>query len=126
MTTSYSNVAVASIGTILNQNFSRMLVHTLQMVRLYVFLQLCSCTGNDVYMRMCWIGVTYVSDGADETSIVDRLPLMEAVIDEGDVMYNPPYWLHAVGTPMGLSISVANRVWQDFFVQRDPRYMHNL
>jgi hypothetical protein len=50
--------------------------------------------------------------------------VFEAVVEEGDVMYNPPYWLHAVGTPSGLTISVANRMWQDFFVQRDPTTYH--
>jgi hypothetical protein len=65
-------------------------------------------------------GVTFVSANVDEAAIVSRLPMFEAIIEEGDVMYNPPYWLHAVGTPTGLSISIANRIWQDFFVQRDP------
>lgn len=69
-------------------------------------------------------GVTFVSKNADEEAIVDRLPLYEAIIEEGDAMYNPPYWLHAVGTPPGLSISIANRVWQNFFVQRDPTTMY--
>jgi hypothetical protein len=64
--------------------------------------------------------VTFVSANVDEAAIVSRLPMFEAIIEEGDVMYNPPYWLHAVGTPTGLSISIANRIWQDFFVQRDP------
>ncbi|RYY81870.1 hypothetical protein EON63_14560 [archaeon] len=31
---------------------------------------------------------------------------------QGDMMYNPPFWLHAVGTVPGLTISVANRVFR--------------
>ena len=65
-------------------------------------------------------GVTFVSENVDEAAVVNRLPLYEAIIEEGDAMYNPPYWLHAVGTPPGLSISIANRIWQDFLVPRDP------
>lgn len=61
-----------------------------------------------------------MSKNVDEEAIVSRLPMYEAIIEEGDAMYNPPYWLHAVGTPPGLSISIANRIWQDFLVQRDP------
>lgn len=64
--------------------------------------------------------MTFVSENVDEEAVVSRLPLYEAIIEEGDAMYNPPYWLHAVGTPTGLSISIANRIWQDFLIPRDP------
>ena len=75
---------------------------------------------SDIVLLLLLPGVTFVSAWANEEAIVSRLPIHEAIIEEGDAMYNPPYWLHAVGTPPGLSISIANRIWQDFFVQRDP------
>lgn len=62
-------------------------------------------------------GVTYSSNFVNETKIVDRLTIYEARLEEGDFMYNPPYWLHAVGMTSGLTISVANRVWQAFTPQ---------
>jgi hypothetical protein len=57
-------------------------------------------------------GVTFSSNFVDETEIVDRVNIYEAVVEEGDLMYNPPFWLHAVGTMPGETISVANRIWQ--------------
>jgi len=65
-------------------------------------------------------GVIYTTDHTDEAAILSRLPLFEGIIEEGDVMYNPPFWLHAVGTPPGMTISVANRFWDDFVIPRDP------
>jgi hypothetical protein len=57
-------------------------------------------------------GVTFSSNFANETEIIDRINIYETIVEEGDVMFNPPYWLHAVGTPIGETISVANRIWR--------------
>jgi hypothetical protein len=60
-------------------------------------------------------GVTWTSNYVNETDIASRINIYEGIVNEGDLMYNPPYWLHAVGTTTGLTISVANRVWQKIF-----------
>lgn len=59
-------------------------------------------------------GVTMTSNHANESKILDRLTLHEARLFEGDFMYVPPYWMHAVGMTSGLTLSIANRVWQSF------------
>ena len=56
-------------------------------------------------------GVTFVSNYVNESKIVDRVTTWEAKLEEGDMMYNPPFWLHAVGTTSGETVAIANRVW---------------
>jgi hypothetical protein len=56
-------------------------------------------------------GVIYTSQYTDEALILDRLPIYEAFLEEGDFLFNPSYWLHAVGSAAGCNIAVANRVW---------------
>jgi hypothetical protein len=54
-------------------------------------------------------GVGFVSNFVNEEEILNRLTIFEGIIEESDVLYNPPYWLHAVGTSTGETFSVANR-----------------
>lgn len=45
---------------------------------------------------------------------------------QGDMMYNPPFWLHAVGTVPGLTISVANRVFRKVFPEKTNYYFDTI
>eukprot|EP01040_Poterioochromonas_malhamensis_P010865 gene10865-11842_t len=67
-------------------------------------------------------GVTFVSNYIDEKLIVDRIPIWEAKLEEGDMMYNPPFWLHAVGTVPGFTVSVANRAWREITPKKNNFY----
>lgn len=67
-------------------------------------------------------GVTFVSNHIDENLIVDRIPMYETIVEEGDMMYNPPYWLHAVGTVPGLTVSIANRAWREIIPKNTNYY----
>lgn len=55
--------------------------------------------------------VMWTVDDFDKYSqdIFERLPGMDVILEVGDMMYVPPYWLHAVATLKGHSISIANR-----------------
>lgn len=67
-------------------------------------------------------GVTFVSNYIDEKLIVDRVTIHEGKLEEGDMMYNPPFWLHAVGTVPGFTVSVANRVWREITPKKTNFY----
>lgn len=71
-------------------------------------------------------GVTWVSNYIDEKLIVDRLTIHEAKLEEGDMMYNPPFWLHAVGTVPGFTVSVANRVWREITPKKTNYYFDTM
>jgi len=43
-------------------------------------------------------GVGFVSNFVDTEEIMNRLTIFEGIVEESDVMHNPPFWLHAVGT----------------------------
>lgn len=64
-------------------------------------------------------GVTLTTDAMSEVDIVDRVKIYQGFVEEGDMMYNPPFWLHAVGTTKGITISVANRAWNRIIPQPD-------
>jgi hypothetical protein len=41
-------------------------------------------------------------------------------------MFVPPYWMHAVGMTTGLTLSVANRVWQRFTPSNNNLFFDSL
>ena len=68
-------------------------------------------------------GVGFISNFVDEEEIMNRLTVFEAIVEETDVMYNPPFWLHAVGTSVGETFSVANRVWRTILPPPDNYFV---
>jgi len=45
----------------------------------------------------------------DEKLLMNHLPLYMADTNEGDMLFTPAFWMHAVATGPGLSMAVANR-----------------
>jgi hypothetical protein len=79
---------------------------------------------QDLHYTSAYIqnGVTFVSNYISEDEIVKRMTIYESHLEEGDMMYNPPFWLHAVGTPPGMTISVANRLFRSIVPIKDNYY----
>lgn len=55
--------------------------------------------------------VMWTSNEMDKYSkdVFERLPGTDIVLEPGDMLYVPPFWLHAVATSQGESIAIANR-----------------
>jgi len=68
-------------------------------------------------------GVGFSSNFMSEEEILSRLTIFEGIIEETDVMYNPPFWMHAVGTSTGETFSVANRAWRTLLPPPDNYFV---
>ena len=68
-------------------------------------------------------GVGFSSNFMSEEEILNRLTIFEGIIEETDVMYNPPFWMHAVGTSTGETFSVANRAWRTLLPPPDNYFV---
>merc|ERR550539_595071 len=57
-----------------------------------------------------WLqGLIILPSNYNEQDIVEHLPQYMVDTEEGDMLFTPAFWMHAVATRPGLSMAVANR-----------------
>jgi len=70
------------------------------------------------YLGVWAQGMIYLPSNHNEKEIIEHLPMHMVDTDEGDMLFIPAFWMHAVATRAGFSFALANRMdyfWNAFF-----------